>query len=101
MLIAGVPVNFLSAWIKSWSRQEIYEIFEMFSLPSYSSIRTENQDKLIKLLEEKNIRAFKSDISKALRLNESVLPVNLPGFNEGLCSVRNRLPQPSPPQRYI
>ena len=88
-LIAGVPLFFMSAWLKSWSRQEIYEIFEMFSLPSYSSIRTENPDELIKLLDEKNIRAFKSDISKALRINESVLPVNLPGFDEGLCSVHS------------
>ena len=88
-LIAGVPVFFISAWVKAWSRPEINEIFEMFSLPSYSSVRTDEPEKLLKLLEENNIRAFKSDISQALRLTESVLPVNLPGFSEGLCSVQS------------
>ena len=88
-LIAGVPLFFISAWVKAWSRPEINEIFEMFSLPSYSSVRTDEPEKLLKLLEENNIRAFKSDISQALRLTESVLPVNLPGFSEGLCSVQS------------
>lgn len=88
-LIAGVPVFFISAWVRSWNRAEINEIFEMFSLPSYSSLRTEEPEKLLKLLEENNIRAFKSDMSQALRLNESVLPVNVPGFSDGLCSVQS------------
>ena len=88
-LIAGVPLWFISAWVRSWNRAELNEIFEMFSLPSYSSLRTEEPEKLLTLLEENNIRAFKSDISQALRLSESVLPVNLPCFNEGLCSVQS------------
>ena len=88
-LCAGVPLWCLSAWIKSWSRAEINEIFDMFSLPSYSAVRTQESEKFLKLLEEKNIRFFKSDISQAVRLSESVLPVNLPGFDEGLCSVQS------------
>ena len=88
-LCAGVPLWCLSAWIKSWSRAEINEIFDMFSLPSYSAVRTQESEKFLKLLEEKNIRFFKSDISHAVRLSESVLPVNLPGFDEGLCSVQS------------
>ena len=88
-LIAGVPVWFLSAWIKGWERSELYEIFEMFESPSYSSIRTQEPEKILALLEEKNIHAFKSDISQAIRLTESILPTNLPGFSEGLCSVQS------------
>ena len=88
-LIAGVPLWFLSAWIKGWNRAELNEIFEMFASPSYSSIRTKEPEKILALLEEKNIRAFKSDISQALRLTESILPINLPGFSEGLCSVQS------------
>jgi len=88
-LIAGVPVWFLPAWLQSWSRAELNEIFEMFSSPSYSSVRTQEPEKFSALLEEKNIYFFKSDISQAIRLTESVLPVNLPGFPEGLCSVQS------------
>ena len=88
-LTAGVPAWFLSAWIKGWNRAELFEIFEMFSLPSYSSVRAKDGGKFLELLEEKNIRAFKSDISQAVRLAESVLPTALPGFDEGLCTVQN------------
>ncbi|MBR2208878.1 MAG: RsmB/NOP family class I SAM-dependent RNA methyltransferase [Synergistaceae bacterium] len=88
-LIAGVPLWFLSAWIKGWNRAELNEIFEMFASPSYSAIRTQESEKVLALLEEKNIHAFKSDISQAVRLTESILPTNLPGFSEGLCSVQS------------
>ena len=88
-LIAGVPLWFVSGWVRAWSRAELFEIFDMFALPSYSSVRTQDPDALLKLLEEKNIRAFKSDISDAIRLNESFLPTELPGFSDGLCSVQS------------
>lgn len=88
-LIAGVPVWFLSAWIKGWSRAELNEIFEMFASPSYSSVRTKDSEKFLKLIEGKDLRAFKSDISQAIRITESVLPTSLPGFDEGLCTVQN------------
>ena len=88
-LCAGVPVWFMSAWIKSWSRTEISEIFEMFSSSSHSAVRTLEPEKFLSLVEGKDFRAFKSDISQAIRLTESVLPVSLPGFSEGLCSVQS------------
>ncbi len=89
-LTAGVPVWCLKAWEKGWNRAELNEIFEMFeSSSSYSAVRTKDSEKFLTLLEEKNIHAFKSDISEAVRITESVLPTSLPGFNEGLCSVQS------------
>ncbi|MBQ9418810.1 MAG: hypothetical protein IJU31_00370, partial [Synergistaceae bacterium] len=37
-LFAGVPLWFVSGWVKAWSRAELFEIFDMFALPSYSSV---------------------------------------------------------------
>ncbi|MBR1485715.1 MAG: RsmB/NOP family class I SAM-dependent RNA methyltransferase [Synergistaceae bacterium] len=88
-LIAGVPVWFLSAWLRGWSKTELNEIFEMFTLQSYSSVRTQEPEKILAALKEKNINVFKSDISRALRIDESIFPVNLPGFAEGLSSVQS------------
>lgn len=89
---AGVPVWSLPAWSKTWRRNELYEIFELSEIPSYSSLRVtpEKLGELSKMLDEKKIRYTHSDIiSSSLRLSESVLPSNVPGFNEGLCTVQN------------
>ena len=36
---AGVPVWSLPAWSRTWSRTELYALFEMTDSPSYSSLR--------------------------------------------------------------
>ena len=87
---AGIPVWTLPAWLRTWTTQELYALFEMSALPSYSSLRV-SPDKLAELsglLDAKGIRYHKSDISDSLRLNESILPANVPGFAEGLCTVQ-------------
>ena len=81
----------LPAWSRTWSRSELNEIFSMLDNPSYSSLRISpgKSDEMQKLLDAEEIRAFKSDISDAWRLNESVYPVKFPGFSDGLCSVQS------------
>ncbi|MBQ7151705.1 MAG: RsmB/NOP family class I SAM-dependent RNA methyltransferase [Synergistaceae bacterium] len=109
-MFAGIPVKLLPAWIKTWTRSELFELFDMFEQPSYSAVRLSEGGAVMPegLKLENNPLASKlalspltggarleglkyqlSDISQALRLNESVLPVTLPGFAEGLCTVQN------------
>lgn len=90
-LWAGVPSWSLPVWLKTWSRQELNDLFNYMELPSYSSLRVKpgEFDNLMELLSGQGIKAVKSDISDAIHLNESILPRNLPGFSEGLCTVQS------------
>ena len=90
-LWAGIPVWTLPAWNRTWNKAELKEIFTMFNSPSYSSLRISKgkTEEVTKILEDEKIRCHVSEISGALRLNESVLPVNLKGFNEGLFTVQS------------
>ena len=80
---AGVPVWSLPAWSKTWNRAELNQLFDFMNQPSYSTLRTSEN------FEPGELHVTKSELSGALRLSESVLPVNLPGFNEGLCTVQS------------
>ena len=88
---SGIPVWSLPAWLKTWSRPELSDIFALMLQPSYAALRVSpgKLDELTALLDAKDIRYTRSDISEALRLNGSVLPTNLPGFKEGLCTVQS------------
>lgn len=90
-LWAGIPVWTLPAWNRTWNKSELKEIFEMINSPSYSALRISpnKSEEVKKILEDENIRFNISEISGAFRLNESVLPVNLKGFNEGLFTVQS------------
>ena len=89
-MFAGIPVWSLPAWSKTWSRKELYSIFDMMELPSFSTLRVSpgKLEQLTALLDAKGLRFQQSDISNAIRLNESILPAKVPGFNEGLCTVQ-------------
>ncbi|MBR0151381.1 MAG: RsmB/NOP family class I SAM-dependent RNA methyltransferase [Synergistaceae bacterium] len=88
---AGVPVWSLPAWSRTWSRTELYALFEMTDSPSYSSLRVSpgKSDELLPMLDAQEIHYTHSPISHALRLNESALPAKIPGFAEGLCTLQN------------
>ena len=90
-LWAGVPSWSLPVWMRTWSRQELNELFALMDMPSYSSLRVKpgKFNEVMQLLSSQEIQAVKSDISDALHLNESILPRNLPGFAEGLCTVQS------------
>ena len=90
-IYSGIPVWSMPAWLKTWSRAELATIFEMMLKPSYATLRV-SPGKLVELanlLEAKEIQCRPSDISPALRLNGSILPSNVPGFSEGLCTVQS------------
>ena len=80
---AGVPVWSLPAWSKTWSRSELYQLFELMNQPTYSALRVAEN------FNPGELHVTKSELSGALRLSESVLPVSLPGFDEGLCTVQS------------
>ena len=88
---SGIPVWSLPAWLKTWSRPELSDIFALMLQPSYAAVRVSpgKLDELTALLDAKEIRYAPSDISEALHLSGSVLPTNLPGFKEGLCTVQS------------
>ncbi len=90
-MYAGVPVWTLPAWQRTWSRTELNEIFSLMDTPSYSSLRPSpgKTDELLRLLNDNEIRAEKSDISSALHVNASLFPAKVPGFNEGLCTIQS------------
>lgn len=89
-MFAGIPVWTLPAWSKTWTRSELYAIFDMAGLPSYSALRVSpgKTDELLRLLDGNGIHYAKSDISPAIRLSESAMPAKIPGFNEGLFTVQ-------------
>ena len=89
-MFAGIPVWTLPAWSRTWTRAELNAIFDMAGLPSYSALRVSpgKTDDLTRLLDENGIRYQKSDISPAIRLNESAMPAKIPGFSDGLFTVQ-------------
>ena len=88
---SGIPVWSLPAWLKTWSRPELGDIFGLMLQPSYASLRVTpgKLDELTQLLTAKELRWMQSDISPAIRLGGSILPSNVPGFAEGLCTVQS------------
>ncbi|MBQ3586524.1 MAG: hypothetical protein II964_07395, partial [Synergistaceae bacterium] len=89
-MFAGIPVWTLPAWSRTWTRAEMNAIFDMAGLPSYSALRVSpgKTDDLLRLLDENGVRYQKSDISPAIRLNESAMPAKIPGFPDGLFTVQ-------------
>ena len=89
-MFAGIPVWTLPAWSRTWTRSELNAIFDMSAIPSFSALRVSpgKTEDVLRLLDENGIRYAKSDISPAIRLNESAMPAKIPGFSEGLFTVQ-------------
>ena len=90
-MYSGIPVWSMPAWLKTWSRQELAQIFEMMLKPSFAALRVTpgKLDELCALLCAKDIHFTQSDMSGALHLSGSILPAKAPGFTEGLCTVQS------------
>ena len=88
---SGIPVWSLPAWLKTWSRPELGDIFGLMLQPSYATLRVTpgKLDELTAKLDEKEIRYQKSDITDSLRIIGSILPTSTPGFKEGLCTLQS------------
>ncbi len=87
-MFSGVPVWSLPAWERTWQRNELLKIFDMMIQPAVSSIRV-MPGKLEDVLNVESLHAKKSDLSDAVHLNETISPKNLPGFNEGFCTLQS------------
>jgi 16S rRNA (cytosine967-C5)-methyltransferase len=90
-LWAGLPVWTLPAWKKSWSGEELSELFELMQIPPLASLRTPpgKRDEVLALLENGGLKGKPSDLfSDSIRLSSTVLPTLVPGFGEGLATVQ-------------
>jgi 16S rRNA (cytosine967-C5)-methyltransferase len=90
-LWAGLPVWTLAAWKKSWTNEELFDLFERMQIPPCASLRASpgKRDQVLDLLKDKGMEAFPSDIfSDSIRLSSTVLPPLVPGFEEGLVTVQ-------------
>ena len=90
-MYAGIPVWTLPAWSRTWSKAELYDIFEMMNQPTYAALRVSPgmTEEIMNMLNASDIKAYPSDISQSLRLNQSILPQNVPGFTDGKCTVQS------------
>jgi 16S rRNA (cytosine967-C5)-methyltransferase len=90
-LWAGLPVWTLAAWKKSWTNEELFELFERMQIPPCASLRVSpgKRDEVLGLLRDKGMEAFPSDLfSDSIRLSSTVLPTLVPGFEKGLATVQ-------------
>ncbi|MBR4196369.1 MAG: RsmB/NOP family class I SAM-dependent RNA methyltransferase [Synergistaceae bacterium] len=89
-MYAGIPLWTLPAWTRTWTRPELNAIFDMAGLPSYSALRVSpgKREEVSRILDAQEIRHSDSDMSPAIRLNESVMPARIPGFAEGLFTAQ-------------
>ncbi|MBQ9565596.1 MAG: RsmB/NOP family class I SAM-dependent RNA methyltransferase [Synergistaceae bacterium] len=89
-LWAGVPVWSLPAWTRTWQRTELNELFDFLPQQPRSALRPApgKRDELLKRLAERGMEAEPSELSEALHLSSTVLPTEVPGFDEGLCTVQ-------------
>lgn len=88
---AGVPVWSVPAWVRSWQRADLNALFDIMHRQPMSSLRAApgRKEELLSLLEERGIEASASDASDAVHLRSTVMPREVPGFDDGLCTVQN------------
>ena len=90
-LWAGVPEWTLPAWKKSWSNEELNEIFALMNVFPCASLRTppKRRDEVMALLSDGGMDGVASDLfSDSIRLSSTVYPSLVPGFDKGLATVQ-------------
>ena len=90
-LWAGIPDWMLPAWKKSWSGEELNQLFELMQTAPRSSLRTSpgGRDEVLKTLKEEGMDGEPSDLfPDSIRLSTTVLPTLVPGFERGLATVQ-------------
>ena len=90
-LCAGVPVWSLPAWTRTWQRAELNGLFDLLPQPPRSSLRPApgKREEILERLAGEEIEADPSDLSGAIHLGSTILPREVPGFDEGLCTVQS------------
>jgi 16S rRNA (cytosine967-C5)-methyltransferase len=90
-ICAGIPEWTLPAWKKSWSNEELNDIFNFMRLIPCASLRTppKRRDEVMALLSAKEMEGVTSDLfPESIRLSSTVYPSLVPGFAEGLATVQ-------------
>lgn len=90
-LWAGIPVWSLPAWKKSWTSEDLNGLFELMQVAPSASIRATpgKRDQLWLEIKEGDPSASLSDLYKdAIRIDSTVLPSAVPGFDKGLTTVQ-------------
>ena len=90
-LWAGIPEWTLPAWKKSWSNEELNEIFDFMNIPPSASLRTppQKRDEVMSLLSANGMGGVPSDLfPDSIRLSSTVSPTLVPGFDKGLVTVQ-------------
>lgn len=89
-LWAGVPRWSLPAWTRTWQRAELNRLFELLPLSPAAALRPApgRRDELLARLREAGVEAEPSDLSEAVRLKDTLLPTEVPGFDEGLATMQ-------------
>lgn len=96
-MFAGVPVWSIPAWERTWGRAELFKLFDFMAQPPLSSLRPtpEKKHELIESLKEQKLISPSYDVNNqnsltdAIRLNSTVLPSSINGFEKGLCTVQS------------
>jgi len=90
-LWAGIPEWTLPAWKKSWSNEELNEIFGFMNVIPCASLRTppKRRDEVMALLSAGRMDGVASDLfPESIRLLSTVSPTLVPGFDRGLTTVQ-------------
>ncbi|MCR4817383.1 MAG: RNA methyltransferase [Fretibacterium sp.] len=89
-LWAGVPSWSLPAWTRTWQRPDLNRLFDLLPQPPLSALRPApgKRGELLKMLEERGIKAEPSSLSEAIHLEGTILPADVPGFDQGLAAVQ-------------
>ncbi|MCL2009578.1 MAG: RNA methyltransferase [Synergistaceae bacterium] len=88
---AGIPEWTLPAWKKSWSNEELNDIFAYSQIPPCASLRTppNRRDEVTALLSAGGFDGVPSDLfPESIRLSSTVYPSLVPGFGQGLATVQ-------------
>jgi 16S rRNA (cytosine967-C5)-methyltransferase len=88
---AGIPEWTLPAWKRSWSNEELNELFGFMRIVPCASLRTppQKRDEVMALLTAEGINGAASDLLPySIRLSSTASPTHIPGFNKGLITVQ-------------
>ena len=96
-IAAGVPLWSVPVWEKSWSRPELFKLFEYISQQPLTCVRLANinnakRTEILDKLKAMDLIApnYQDDLnSQAVRLNTTILPTELPDFDKGLVTAQS------------
>lgn len=86
-IYAGIPLWSIPAWLRTWNKQELNQIFEFMVQSPESSLRVSPSENAEELANK-----FGGEVSKlsgAIHMKETVNPIELDGFQDGKFTVQS------------